>query len=52
MKPEDLFVMDYASKEYLRRPPVCHFSITFHGTSQEGGIQKGQEARAAKATAD
>ena len=22
MKPDDLFVMDYESKEYLRRPPV------------------------------
>ena len=22
MKPQDLFVMDYATREYLRRPPV------------------------------
>ena len=23
MQPENIFVMDYASKEYLRRPAVC-----------------------------
>jgi ribulose-5-phosphate 4-epimerase/fuculose-1-phosphate aldolase len=27
MKPQDLFVMDYATREYLRRPPVSNEHI-------------------------
>lgn len=52
MKPTDMFVMDFQSREYLRKPKVGVLSISSGWSRYERDLQPAQQASLVNGTVD